>query len=324
MATWIKTTLNPAMYHGHGMRPPFFEGWYFKLVSADETRRMAIIPGIILGDKGHAFIQVLDGASGHSSYHVFPIDAFWASQENFEVRIGKNRFTTQQVNLDVDDELGRISGELHFEGVSPWPVSLISPGIMGWYAWAPRMECYHGVLSFDHAIQGELQVNGAGLDFNRGRGYIEKDWGQSFPAGWVWFQSNHFDQPETCLTASVAIIPWLGSAFRGFIIGLWRQGKLVRFATYSGAKIEKLSISGQQVEWVVRNRRFRLEMLVRQAPSGQLLGPTRVEMGKRVDETLDASVEVRLSRLSGEILFEGSARYAGLEVEGELEKLLNF
>lgn len=320
----IKNTLNPAMYHGHGMRPPFFEGWYFKLVSSDETRRMAVIPGIILGEKGHAFVQVLDGASGHSSYHVFPMDAFWASQEDFEVRIGKNRFTTQQVSLDIDDELGRIRGELRFEGVSPWPVSLVSPGIMGWYAWAPRMECYHGVLSFDHAIQGALQVDGASLDFSRGRGYIEKDWGQSFPAAWVWFQSNHFDQPETCLTASVAIIPWLGSAFRGFIIGLWRQRRLYRFATYSGAKIEKLSIGGQQVDWSVRDRHYRLEMQARQALGGLLFGPTRVEMGKRVDETLDANVELRLSRLSGETLFEGRGRYAGLEVEGELEKLLNF
>jgi hypothetical protein len=33
------------MYHGHGKRPPFFEGWYYKLVSADETQRYAVIPG---------------------------------------------------------------------------------------------------------------------------------------------------------------------------------------------------------------------------------------------------------------------------------------
>ena len=23
---------------------------------------------------------------------------------------------------------------------------------MGWYAWVPFMECYHGVLSLDHTI----------------------------------------------------------------------------------------------------------------------------------------------------------------------------
>jgi hypothetical protein len=83
------------------------------------------------------------------------------------------------------------------------------------------MECYHGVLSFDHGITGQLTVNGEIFDFNGGRGYIEKDWGQAFPKAWIWMQSNHFEQPGTCLTASVAIIPWLRSAFSGFVVGLW-------------------------------------------------------------------------------------------------------
>ena len=54
---------------------------------------------------------------------------------------------------------------------------------MGWFAWVPRMECYHGVLGFDHAVQGHIAVDGNTLDFNDGRGYIEKDWGYAFSAG---------------------------------------------------------------------------------------------------------------------------------------------
>lgn len=56
-----------------------------------------------------------------------------------------------------------------------------SPGIMGWYAWVPTMECYHGVVSLDHAISGKLMIEDQAHDFNGGRGYIEKDWGKSFP-----------------------------------------------------------------------------------------------------------------------------------------------
>ena len=102
------------------------------------------------------------------------------------------------------------------------------------------MECYHGVLSFDHTIQGELTIDGQAVDFSRGRGYIEKDWGKSFPSAWVWYQSNHFPQTGVCLTASIAVIPWLRSAFRGFIIGLWILGTLVRFASYTGANTDSL------------------------------------------------------------------------------------
>ena len=28
--------LNPGIFHGLNKKPPFFEGWYYKLVSADE------------------------------------------------------------------------------------------------------------------------------------------------------------------------------------------------------------------------------------------------------------------------------------------------
>jgi hypothetical protein len=58
MRNFFYTTLRPAMYHGHGKRAPFFEGWYYKLVSVDEQHRYAVIPGVILGEDGHTFIQV--------------------------------------------------------------------------------------------------------------------------------------------------------------------------------------------------------------------------------------------------------------------------
>jgi tocopherol cyclase len=321
ITSFIRTTLHPALYHGSGKRSPFFEGWYYKLVSQDEKLRYAIIPGVILGEKGHAFIQILDGVNGASSYHPFPIEAFWASFDDFDIHIGKSHFTADTISLDIQDDFNQLNGELHFQGGSPWPVSLLSPGIMGWYAWMPRMECYHGVLSFDHTISGGLQVNGKKLDFSDGRGYIEKDWGQSFPAAWVWFQSNHFQHIGTCLTASVAIIPWMRTSFPGFIIGFWNEHKLIRFATYTGAKIDTLVIGEHSVEWIVHDRQYRLEMYAQQAPGGMLLGPTKVEMGKRVDETLNASVYLRLSLITGTVLFEGTGKYAGLEVNGDLRGL---
>lgn len=322
MKRFVYTTMRPAMYHGYGKQPPFFEGWYFKVVAADGAQRYAIIPGVILGAEGHAFVQVLDGISGRSAYHVYPLEEFWASAHDFEVQIGPNRFTQHQISLHIDRPEGQLAGELSFQGVTPWPVSITSPGIMGWYAWMPAMECYHGVLSFDHAIQGSLTVDGRMIDFDRGRGYIEKDWGQSFPEAWVWFQTNHFDAPGVCITASVAIIPWVRRAFRGFIVGLTHERRLYRFATYTGARIEHLEITDNHVTWTVRDRLHRLEMLATRVEGGLLLGPTKQDMSKRVDETLSAIVEVRLSTVAGRKLFSGQGRYAGLEVHGNLARLL--
>jgi tocopherol cyclase len=318
----LRATLTPGMYHGFGRKPPFFEGWYYKLVSADERSKVAIIPGVILGRDAHAFVQVLDGVDGTTAYHTFPVQDFRADSRRFTFEIEENCFDGSRLSLAVERPEGQLTGEIRLGPLKPWPVTWLSPGIMGWYAWVPLMECYHGVLSFDHFLQGTLTLNGKRMDFTGGRGYMEKDWGQAFPAAWVWFQSNHFGGVSACITASVAIIPWVGRAFRGFIVGLWLDGKLYRFATYSGARIESLQILDDRVDWVMRERRYRLFLTASRVQGGLLRGPTRLDMGQRVLETLNATVQVRLETRQGALLFEGVGEHAGLEVMGDLPRLL--
>jgi hypothetical protein len=318
----IYTTLNPGVYHGFNNKPPFFEGWYFKLVSADEKHKIAIIPGVILGQDTHAFLQVLDGVDGTSAYIKFPFTDFRADARLFAIEIGENRFDESHLSLSLNTPQLHLAGEIHLGPLNPWPVTWFSPGIMGWYAWVPRMECYHGVLSFSHSLQGRLTLNGKEMDFSGGQGYIEKDWGQSFPEAWVWLQSNHFAGQNACITASVAIIPWINQSFRGFIVGLWVDGKLHRFATYNGSHIESLQIFDSHVDWVLKNRHSRLFLKASRVQGGLLHGPTRLDMGKRVMETLNATVDVRLETLKGALLFEGAGAHTGLEVMGDLQRLL--
>lgn len=310
------------MYHGHTQSAPFFEGWYYKLISADESQRWAIIPGIFLGENGHAFVQVLNGSTIQARYFRFPGDQFQASKEKFQIQVGESFFNQHEISINIDGDLGQVSGSLQFEGTTPWPVSLLSPGIMGWYAWVPRMECYHGVLSLDHRIHGQLLIDGNEIDFSNGRSYIEKDWGATFPKAYVWFQGNHFETGGSSLTASVAIIPWLRNAFRGFIIGFWHQNSLHRFATYNGAKIENLSVDDDQVFWVVRNRTHRLEMTATRTKGGLLHEPTHIEMVQRVEESMTSTLEVRCSLLKGKTIFHEKSRVAALEVQGDLAELL--
>jgi tocopherol cyclase len=337
MRRFVRTTLSPAAYHGHGKKPPFFEGWYYKVVDAGEQHRYAIIPGIFLSDdpdRHHAFVQVLDGRTGQTTYHRYPADQFWAADGVLDLRIGPNRFTPDGLSVQIDTPELAMSGELHFGPVRPWPVTLTSPGIMGWYAWMPFMECYHGVVSLDHGIDGRLTVNGQTIDFGGGRGYTEKDWGQAFPQAWIWYQTNHFDQPGISLTCSAAIIPWIRRSFPGFIAGLWHDGVLYRFATYTGAAIERLELTDRQATLAVRNKRYRLEMVATRAEGGLLHAPTTVDMGRRIAETLTATVEVRLTEVTeipaggprrgrpgGRTLFQGTGRHAGMEAVGNLERL---
>lgn len=73
------------MYHGFNKNPPFFEGWYYKLVSVDENHKITIIPGVILGKEAHAFVQVLDGVDGTVAYHTFLFQQFQAGSRKFSI-----------------------------------------------------------------------------------------------------------------------------------------------------------------------------------------------------------------------------------------------
>lgn len=326
MIQYLRNALKPDCYHGRGQSPPFFEGWYFKLVDGQARRSFAIIPGIFLAEDPadtHAFVQVVNGTTAGVEVFRYPAEAFSAMDGAFDIHIGLNRFSTGRLALDIKNENQTIRGELSFLSPVPWPVTLISPGIMGWYAWMPFMECYHGVVSLDHGIEGELRINDRRISFDEGRGYTEKDWGRSFPSSWIWLQCNHFQTPGSSFTGSVAIIPWIGSSFPGFIIGLWHQGKLYRFATYTGAKIRQLDVGEKTIRWVVEQRRQRLEINIERpgGPPALLHAPTIKGMTRRIEERLNATVNVQLSA-GGKLIFRETGQNAGLEVGGEIERLI--
>lgn len=325
VTVWIDDRLHPERYHGFAQRPPFFEGWYFKMVSDELRRRWAIIPGIFLSDdpaQHHAFIQIFDGMSGHATYHRFPASDFHAARDHFAVSIGDNTFTREAIHVHIDDADRRFACDLAFSEAAPFPVTALQPGIMGPFGWLPFMECNHGIVSMDHRVDGTLRDGDHGRTFS-GRGYIEKDWGKSFPAGWVWLQTNGFSTPGTSLMASIAVTPLGRFWFPGFIAAFHHEDQLYRFATYTGARVEKLEVNEEYISWVLRDGSRRLEIFGQRAESTPLPGPDRAQMGKRVPETLRATVDVCLTDLrTGAARFSGSGQAAGLEVAGDIDRVL--
>jgi hypothetical protein len=220
------------------------------------------------------------------------------------------------MRLDLPD----LSGTIHFKNIQPWPKMLGAPGIMGWYSFVPFMECNHGLVSMHHDLEGMLMIDGKQVDFSGGKGYIEKDWGSSFPRAYVWMQSNHFDTHERAsLMASVAHIPWLNSHFIGYISGFWLDGRLFKFATYTGAR-KFLTINDQQLELVFRDAKRELRIVAQQARGTALASPLSGEMTGKISESLLATLHVELLE-GGKRIFEGKGTSAGLEVAGEVELL---
>lgn len=309
---------HPDWYQDGPKQRGYFEGWYFKCVDAGAEHAVALIPGISLPADGvgaHAFVQLIR-AGGHTVYWEYPADEFRFAADRFEIEVGPNRFTSTGALLDARGPAGELKGELRFGEWTPWPVGLLSPGIMGWYRFVPFMETYHGVLGLDQAVDGQLQVNGSVLDFSGGRGYVEKDWGRSFPSAWVWAQSNHFGSPGTSVTISVARIPWLGGSFVGYIVGLLHGGELHAFTTYNGAKMRAFSIRDGEARMVLERAGLQLELTIEGAHPGVLRSPVLGSMDGTVWESLDARIALRMTR-GDAVIFEGDGLHAGVELMDE-------
>ncbi len=323
----LRRIWNPAEYQGRGVTRRYFEGWYFKQVDAAGRRIVAVIPGISYSPDGtqcHAFVQIVP-SGGEMHYFAFPSEQFGSdAASRFAINVGPNTFSCDRMSLDLDDGSMRVRGELRFGQMTPWPVTTFSPGIMGWYRFAPRMETYHGVLSMDHGLSGWLDLDDDRIDFDGGRGYIEKDWGRSFPSSWVWAQSNHFGRTGISLTISVAKVPWMTGAFVGTIAGLLIDGDLHRFATYGGAKLTCIETGANWAHLMLADKHEELDVHLRGHEALVLKAPVLGAMEGRAAESLGGTVEVTLrSRRGGRapIAFSGTGTHAGIEIMNDKDEL---
>jgi tocopherol cyclase len=317
---------DPALYQGGSRSRRYFEGWYFKLVDADGAHPISLIPGVSFSEDGRvrtAFVQLVR-PGGRTRYLPFPAEAFTYEKKRFAISVGGNRFSRDAITLDLRDEVGGVSGEIRFGPWTPWPVRPLSPGVMGWYRFVPGMECYHGVLSLDHALTGSLEVDGETLTFDGGRGYTEKDWGRSFPSSWIWAQSNHFGREGVSVSASIARIPWMTGTFTGSIAGLLLDGELHRFATYTGARLACVETRPGEADILLRDAHSELELHVHGGTTAPLKAPALGSMEARADEALGASVHVTLRTLAGgraTTRFDGEGLHAGVEIMNANDEL---
>ncbi len=316
----IQALFNSEQYHGWGKTKRYFEGWYYKILNSDETKAFAFIPGVAMDENGErqAFVQVLNGKQLTAEYFKFKFEEFTPTAGKFKVQIANNFFARENIRLDLPSVQGRLS----FENQVPWSNSWYSPGIMGPFSFVPFMQCYHGILSMDHSIQGRLTVNGEVIDFSGGRGYMEKDWGRSFPSGYIWMQTNHFSEQRISVKSSVANIPWLGSSFVGYIAGVYLYDRLIEFTTYNFTKLRKSYADESKVELVYENGKHRLEILAHREAATELASPIAGFMDGRIEESMNAQVEVQLfDKKSKKVLLEDIGRNAGLEVAGKVEDI---
>ena len=318
--TLLHKLYNPEIFQGNLKKRNYFEGWYYKIVSGDEKRPFAIIPGVSIGREGadHAFIQILDGKNAKSHYYSFEMELFQADDKILDIQIGNNKFNKEKITLNLPE----MKGELSINNLHPIPTSILSPGIMGWYSFVPGMQCYHGIVSMYHTLEGQLSYKNENISFDNGIGYLEKDWGTSFPKCWIWAHSNHFDHNENIsIMTSVAHIPWMGNYFVGFLVTLMIGSDQEIFATYNGSK-RQCWIKENKVYLSFRRKNKMLSIICTPSEGAELKTPIQGMMTGKVNESLQATIELEYY-INNTLTLSTRGINAGLEVAGDIKILLS-
>jgi tocopherol cyclase len=283
----------PILFQGENRKDRYFEGWYFKQVCESNQQTISFIPGISLrkGDE-HAFIQVIIAPIIETHYFRFDIKEF-SSEVPFSIKIANNVFKESGISIDLHSEKISIHGRLFYGPFYDIESTVYSPTIMGPFTYIPNMECNHGVISMNHDVNGQLTVNETVWTFQDDRGYIEKDWGTSFPKRYLWVQANHFNDPTVSFMASVAKIPFLGFSFNGVIANLIINGKEHRFATYNGYKDQNIRKFEGGFSFELKRGRNLCEVIVHFDDAGELKAPQHGAMSGVIKEGLGAKITVK-------------------------------
>ena len=288
----------------------YFEGWYFK--NSSDSGCISFIPGIsINADEKISFIQVI---TDDNSWIVdYNIDDFEYNDEPFWIRIGNNYFSKERVHIDINDkELGlNIKGDLKYKNHI-----YLKRNIMGFFSFIPFMQCNHSILSMKNKIEANLFINDNNIEFLNCTGYIEKDFGVSFPKYYIWGQGNNFNDKDVSFFISVADIPFKMFNFRGFICSLIVSGKEYRFATYNNSKILKYEINDNGYNIILKRGKYILEVDAFCNDSFLLKAPVDGKIDKEIFECINGKINITLKK-NKKIIFLDESYNCGIEMVNE-------
>lgn len=288
-------------FHGKRRKRQYFEGWYLK--HQNRERAISFIPAFHIKEKGQrsASIQII--TKEQSVVVPFPSNQFFAEENRFCCKIGKNIFSEKGISVDIETEAFSVKGKLLY-GNFREPES----DVMGIFSKIPFLQCNHGVLSFAHSLRGALKIQGETVNFGGGTGYIEKDWGSSFPEAYLWTQCSWFDRGECSIMVSVADIPFVGTHFNGCICTIYFHGREYRLATYKGVKI--LQSSSREIILLQDDMKVQVRLL--EERGNKLKAPVKGAMDREILESLACKVHYAFEK-GGRMLFDFTSESASFE-----------
>lgn len=244
----------------------YFKGYYLKHQVGDFT--IALIPSIS-ETGGH--LQII--TNDFVEYYDYPsVDLQWP------ITLGNSEFTLQGLRINTP----RVKGQLTYTNLTPLPHDIMGP-----FLHLP-IPCKHGVTSLHHQLSGQLTIDGKTIDFSGGIGYIEQDYGSSFPQRYLWLHTNNF-QTKASVMVAVATIPVVLWKFWGTLVVILVNDKQYTMTTYQGVKI----IQATATMIHLKQGPLELQITIEPSPGHWLKAPKSGKMTQLIKESNQTVATIR-------------------------------
>lgn len=243
-----------------------FMGYYIKCTTVHNDTI-----AIIFGKAEYSFVQIITKEK-----------SYWQKSDW--------KFSKKGITLNIENAKGNITF-----GTFSHP----KYHAMGPLRFLPFLECKHTVLSMYHEISGKLTVGGKNYNFDGGRGYIEGDYGKSFPQKYFWTQS--FLSSDVYVFAAAAKIPYLGLKLNGTVCIIHQNGLEYRLATYLGARV--ITFTKDTLKITQRKKVFEIYVSIPVKNKRELFAPINGKMTRAVVETVQTLVRFKFVD-SGKTVFD--------------------
>ncbi len=310
----LKLIKNTELFQGEkylNKKNSYFEGWYFKNTNIKEG--ISFIPGVSINDTKKAFIQII---TNNKFYYVnYDIEEFEYNYNPFYIKIGNSSFSKEDININIEDRYQnlKVNGNIKFSNSKNIKTNIFNPNIMGPFSYIPFMECNHAINSMQNTINGYIKINDEINYFNNDKGYIEKDWGCSFPKSYIWCQGNNFENINASFMLSIADIPFKLFTFKGFICVLLIDNKEYKFTTYNNAKILECDIKDNSFNITFKKGIYSFNIRSKYNKGMKLIAPVKGKMQKNIYESICTSVTITLKK-KDEIIYCDTSSMCGVEI----------
>jgi hypothetical protein len=146
-----------------------------------------------------------------------------------------------------------------------------------------------------HHVSGEIQTTHQHFLLEHESGYMEKNWGTSFPKRYCWLQAIDPNDSKTSLMFSQAEIQWIGRTFIRHVGHLRFNGQQIdlrelRKCTISNSILDETNHSIQ-----LSGKNIKLEIHISFQEKVIFKGPTDGNMSRDIIHHTDAQIDVQLN-----------------------------